>query len=516
MTVALPIDAARAAAPALLAWRRHLAVLAAVAAAILALFHRDAAHLVSLWWNSSTYNHCLLIPPIIAWLVWQRRPELARTVPSLWWPGLLLVGGGASGWLLGDAGGVALARHAGLVLMLQGAVIACLGKAAARGLVFPIFYALFLVPAGEELVPPMQTLTAHMTDALLASAGIPAHLEGVFITTPTGYFEVAEACAGVKFLVAMVAYGALVANLCFRSWPRRIAFMAAAIVIPIVANGVRAYGTIHIAYLTSNDFAEGFDHLVYGGIFFAFVLALTMAVGWPFFDRKASDPWFDPEALQPTAPKPVASPRLAGLAAAAIAIAILPLLWSAAIASTGTRPAPEAIRFPDVPGWTRVAPERGRPWQPSFAGADVLRIARYRDAQGREVDLAIAVFARQAEGRELVGFGQGAAGPDSPWDWTGTGAPFPGGRSDLLHSNRVVREVASFYRVGDILTGSAGAVKIETMKTRLLGGPQRAVAVLVSSEAPGAGLAARPAIDSFLAALGPVEPLADRAAGIGR
>jgi hypothetical protein len=48
------------------------------------------------------------------------------------------------------------------------------------------------------------------------------------------------------------------------------------------------------------------------------------------------------------------------------------------------------------------------------------------------------------------------------------------------------------------------------MKVRLLGGPQRAVAVTVSAEDPGA----RTALDSFVRALGPVDRLADRAAGL--
>jgi len=186
-------------------WRTHLVALALLAAAILVLFLRDASAIVAIWWESSTFNHCLLIGPIIAWLVVQRRAELARLTPAAWWPGLLLAGAGAVGWLLGEAGGVAFARHLGLVFMLQGAVIACLGKAVARGLAFPLGYALFLVPLGEELVPAMQTLTAEMSAGLLALTGVPAHLEGVFITTPTGYFEVAEACAGVKFLIAMAA-----------------------------------------------------------------------------------------------------------------------------------------------------------------------------------------------------------------------------------------------------------------------------------------------------------------------
>jgi exosortase len=64
-----------------------------------------------------------------------------------------------------------------------------------------------------------------MSMLLLALSGIPASLDGVFITTPTGYFEVAEACSGVQFLIAMAAYGVLVANLCFRSWTRRLLFV---------------------------------------------------------------------------------------------------------------------------------------------------------------------------------------------------------------------------------------------------------------------------------------------------
>jgi hypothetical protein len=77
-----------------------------------------------------------------------------------------------------------------------------------------------------------------------------------------------------------------------------------------------------------------------------------------------------------------------------------------------------------------------------------------------------------------------------------------------------VREVASFYRVGRVLTGSAARVKLETMRVRLIGGPQRAVAVLVSAAPPADGISPRPAIDAFLADLGPVERLADRAAGM--
>jgi EpsI family protein len=231
-----------------------------------------------------------------------------------------------------------------------------------------------------------------------------------------------------------------------------------------------------------------------------------MAAGWPFFDRKVSDKWFDPAALQPVAP---ASSRIPYVAAAAAALAAAPLLWSAAIASAAA-PAPADIVLPQVSGWQRVADESGRPWQPHYAGADVIRIGRYRNDAGQKVDLAIALFARQEEGRELVGFGQGAVGPNSGWAWAGNGPAPANGRLDRIQSFGTFREVATFYRVGHILTGSPLEVKLETMKTRLLGGPQRAVAVMVSADGP----APRPAIDAFIRSLGPIDRLADEAAGL--
>jgi exosortase A len=500
MTAAFAFPAARR----WTAWQLHLASLAFVWCAMLVLFHADAAHIVSIWWNDATFNHCLLILPLIGWLVWQRLPDLRRLRPAAWTGGLALVGAGAAGWLLGEAGSVSIARHAGLVLMLQGAVIACLGKAVARGLAFPIFYGLFLIPFGEELVPPMQTITANIATSLLAVTGIPAHLEGVFITTSSGYFEVAEACAGVRFLVAMLALAALVANVCFRAWSRRIAFIALALVVPVLANGVRAWGTIYIADLTSIEFASGFDHILYGWIFFAIVVALILGAAWRFFDRSAEDRWFDPAALPR---EPGAS--VAAVTAAAILLALAPVAWSKGVAAVSSGPAPVAVELPQVAGWQKLAPSRS--WRPQFAGTDLFRMARYRDGQGRVVDLAVAVFADQAEGAEVIGYGQGLA---PGWAWTADSPAPPNGRAERIASHGVAREVVSFYRVGDILTGSGVEVKLETMKTRLLGGRRRAVAILVSAPAPAAGISSRPAVDAFLAALGPVDHFADRAAGL--
>lgn len=504
MTAYAPIEATPGGA--LTPWRRQLLLLGLAVAVILVAFARDAADIADIWWRSDTFGHCPIVLLMIGWLIWQRRAPLAQLTPRNWAPGLVIVGMGAGGWLLGDAAGVAQARHLGLLFMLQGSAIALLGPSVSSGLTFPLAYAIFLVPFGEELVPPLQTLTARICMALLGLVRLPAHIDGVFITTPTGYFEVAEACSGVNFLIAMFAYAVFAAHLCFRGMARRVAFVLFAVTSSVLANGVRAWGTIYISHLTSIDFAAGFDHVFYGWFFFAIVLALVTAIGWPFFDRSIDDPAFDPARLVEASP-----PRPASFAVPIGLVAILaaPLAWSAAIAASGREALPNPIALPQVAGWQRTPYAPATPWAPHFTGADHRLLGRYVDGRGNAVDLAIILYGRQEEGRELIGYGQGAVAPESGWAWTTRTPGPPGGMGERITGpGPVVREVVSFYRLGGVTTGSAARVKLETLKSRLLGGSQIAAAVLVSAE-ERQGRSARPAIDRFLADLGPVDRLAD-------
>jgi exosortase A len=491
-------------------WSLHLWILGAAWAAILLLFWRDATDMALIWWNSSTFNHCLLILPILGWLVIQRKDALVVLKPKSYWPALLYVAAGSFGWLVGDAAGLGVARQLGLLMMLQGSVVAVLGLNVARGLLFPLFYMLFLLPVGEEAVPALQTLTAKMCMIMLDWANIPAQINGIFITTPTGYFKVAEACSGVKFLIAMIALGALVCNQCFSHWGRRAVFMAACVIVPILANGMRAFGTIYIAHYYGVEFASGFDHVFYGWIFFAVVIALVMAGGWRFFDRMADDPPVDTARLQYTPRGGMAlKPAIAGL----LCVTGIPVLWSSASASQKS-PIPVQISLPQVKGWQEVpyAPKVG--WRPYYAGANHTLFGRYRNANGQMVDLYVAVYDKQSEGRELIGFGQGAVSENSDWAWSApASAPENAHGEQITAPGPVQRDVISFYRVNGVTSGSAKVIKLAAMKARLFGGNQQAVAVMISAEHMDGG-AHRAAMTAFMKDLGSIDNLADHMAGL--
>jgi exosortase A len=310
-------------------WRLPLLRLALAWTALIALLWGEWVDMVHQWWNASTYNHILLIPPILVWLVHLRRDELARLAPQAWWPGLAWLAPGLLAWLAGSLTDVNLVRQVGAVMLLQAAVPALLGPRIAFGLLFPLAYMFFLVPFGDEIIPALQAITAQLAIALTHASGVPAQIDGFFIDTPAGLFEVAEACSGVKFLVAMVALGTLVAHLCFSSSRRRAVFMAAAVIVPILANGVRAWGTIFVAQSQGLEFAAGFDHIVYGWIFFALVIAVLLGASWRFFDRSPDDPLVDVGELR-------SSPSLAGLEAFAIggwrALVVLLILTAGTVA----------------------------------------------------------------------------------------------------------------------------------------------------------------------------------------
>lgn len=497
-------------------WHRALLQLALVWLALIALFAADWAAMLNQWWNSSTYNHILLVPIIVAWLGWQRRDWLFedKPQPSCW--GLAAVVLALLVWVLGASAGLSLLRQAGVVALLPASFLLLLGPRAVAGQFFPLAYLAFLVPFGDELVPPLQVITAAMTIALIRLSAIPATIDGVFIDTPAGLFEVAEACSGIKFLIAMIALGVLVSNLCFKSWRRRAAFMALCLTVPVVANGLRAFGIVWAAQFVGAEKAAGVDHLIYGWMFFAIVIAAVLALAWRFFDRPIDDPMVDRDRiaksrflarLERTSLSPIAA--LAGLALA---------LGGAQAWARGAEaleaPFQAQLFLPEVAGWQRVNYRPQVWWEPRARGAEHRLLGSYADAKGRKVDVFFAAYSAQREGKEAGGFGEGALRPDSGWSWEGAGPALPPARSEWLRGEgRVERLAYTWYRSGNLTTGSNARLKLAVMRDQLLLRARPTMVLILSAE----NLTEAPAeavIADFRRSTGPLDGWIDRIAAL--
>lgn len=385
-------------------WRAALSALIIALLAIVVLYWPTVASMATQWWHYETYAHGMLVVPIVLYMIWTRRRELAVLEPCVapMAAGLLLLL--SLGWLAADVAEISVIRQFALVGMIQAAIYALAGGRVAWAMAFPLAYLLFAVPVGEALIPPLQQVTAWFTVEGLRLTGIPVLWEGLYITIPTGNFEVAEACSGLRYLIASLALGFLYAYLTYYSVWRRLAFIALSVVMPIVANGVRAYGIVMIAHLSEMKHAVGVDHLIYGWFFFGLVVLLMFWIG---------SLWREPERVhdQPSMMSPIESSlaepakKVAGRYAVWTLMVILAAavgpLWVTWTSREGLSVAPVVLRAPPV-----VAPWLGPEaetdtWEPQFSGADAVVRSRYA-LEGRTAHLYIAYYRQQRPDAKLV------------------------------------------------------------------------------------------------------------------
>jgi exosortase A len=263
-------------------WSPALATLAVGALVFGYAFWSEIVHAIGVWNDSTAYNHCYLILPISAYLIWERRRAVGVRAPfPAPWP-LLAMAPVALIWLIADKAQIMEGRQLAAMTLFQLFVLAVLGFKAWRVVAFALLYLYFLVPAGAFITPALQDFAARFAVHGVELLGVPVYSDGLDIEVPGARFTVAEACAGLRFLIASVALGTLYGYMMYRSWGRRAAFVVVSAVVPIIANGLRVVGIVMLGYWLGSAEAATADHLIYGWVFFSMVSFVLIILGLPF------------------------------------------------------------------------------------------------------------------------------------------------------------------------------------------------------------------------------------------
>jgi exosortase A len=279
---AVTLDLSHAGAAVRRLWNLAVMALAVGTIAFIGVFFEEAKRAVQVWDGSTAYNHCFLILPIVAYLIWERwRALTARAPEPTFWPFAAMVPV-ALVWLFADSARIMEGRQLAAMTLFQLFVFAVLGARVWRVAAFALLYLYFLVPAGAFITPYLQTFAARFAVKGVELLGIPIYSDGYHIEVPGAKFEVAEACAGLRFLIASVALGTLYGYTMYRSWKRRAVFIVVSIIVPIVANGFRVLGIVVLGWILGNAEAAVADHLIYGWLFFSLVSLILILLGLPF------------------------------------------------------------------------------------------------------------------------------------------------------------------------------------------------------------------------------------------
>lgn len=474
-------------------------------AAIIALFWDSVSAALAVWSDASAHRVRYFVLPIAAYFVWLRRHEVRAVPPSPTVFGLLLALPFAMLWLVSHAAAVRLGEQIAVVGLIQALLLGVLGPGIYRVLLFPFLLLWLLIPAGDSLVPWLLDLTTWMTTVGLNLGGVPPQVEGNLIIVPSGSYKVVEECAALDFLLGSLVIALVFAGLMYNRFGKRLAYIAAALSVAMLANGVRTTTVVLITHLSDGKIDLASDHAAYGWILFFLATLLTMAVGHRFRDT----------------PETLATPRLSGvvgrdgtvLRVVVVALGIMGLSGFAPAYAVSvipkSLPASAAARLclPDRIGpWTRSG--AALDWQPLYPGADGQAAAPY----GRDeavVNLHVLYYWAQTEGAEMIGWGNRLADDETTWFWsdsrkvrTALGDQPLSVQATRLRSKQRRLLIWQWYWVDGRFTSSPALAKLLQAKATLLQGDPRAAVILVAAEEKGAPQVARAALHAFTAEAG--------------
>lgn len=351
-----------------------------------------------IWWRSETYAHGFFVLPVALYIAYAQRARLTGLEPERSRLGLIALACCGLGWLVASIAGVQAGEQLMAVLMIPALVLALSGPRIARVLAFPLLFLLFAVPFGESFIPAMMEFTASFTVFMLRLTGVPVYREGLFFSVPTGEWSVVAECSGIRYLIASLMLGTLFAYMTYTKPWKRVGFVALSAIVPVFANGMRAYLIVMIAHLSDMRLALGVDHFIYGWVWFGVVIMLLYWLGNVFRDP----PRLPGVTGSVAAVTPAPAPRL-GTFAAALAVLLFWPYWSATVEAVardhgGDWPRPELPT--DAGTWARTSPALTE-WHPLFQNPVAELHASYARGADR-VGLHAAYYPYSRQGSELV------------------------------------------------------------------------------------------------------------------
>jgi len=455
----------------------------------LLLFHHTIIGLVTTWSVSNTYGHGFLIAPIVIWLIYRERVKLAyiEKTPSI--VGLLAMCVVSVGWFVSSLSYINVAEQFSFFLLPVTIIWAYYGLAMVKALAFPLAFLFLSIPVGDFLIPYLQFSTADIAVKVLSVLNVPVFRDGMYIQIPNGNFHVAEACSGIRFLISTVTIGILLAYLNFDKLYKQLLFIVFCVAVAIFGNGLRAFLMILIGYLSNMKAAVGFDHIVYGWVFFSFLLIIVFGVGNYFAD--------DYKKTEHTEQNSTIINKQPAMSFVALMIASL--AFGALLQYPYYRYV-QQLTIQDAPfihqkelSEALISADIHSNWQPLFPHADIIKRRQFNSSNQQPIDVLEISYLFEQNGKELISYENQLFDPEK-WSLQsiGTGKVISKTGITLAYNRFVItslsgqtREIRVVYKVGNRFFANKLAVKLWQLLNKIsfhdLGGKAIIVSMPIES-----------------------------------
>lgn len=389
--------------------RRSWLLVGVAFAVVLLAFYSSVLRLTETWFTREEYSHGVLIPLIAAFLIWQRRDEIARAKFSGSWAGVALVLLGCMLKIVGDIGLFYILQQYALLITIYGLALALVGWRTFKLLAVPLLLLLFMIPLPEfflqNLSARLQLISSQIGVLVIKAFGISVFVEGNVIDLGGYQLQVAEACSGLRYLFPLMTLGFMMAYLFKVAMWKRVVLFLSSIPLTVLMNSFRigVIGVLVEHYGIA--MAEGFLHDFEGWVVFMACTAL-MLLEVVVLARIGRDsrPWREVFGWQGGNSSPSAERTLRPMPWSFVAGAVLliPLFGATLLLPQRTEyipPRQAFVSFPsELEGW------KGRRQILDSVYLDTLKLDDYLYANfgqegGNPVNLLVAWYDTQTEGR---------------------------------------------------------------------------------------------------------------------
>ncbi len=240
------------------------------------------------------WGHVFVVPLISGFVVWRHRADIARARVMTFWPAFapLLLAIMAYFFCV-----VGIKNHMlqGLTIILAvfSATLLILGPALMRYFFLPIAFLVFGITVAEMIMQritfPLQLSASSGAHALLSVIGVMFDFDvtksgntlEIFKGARSFPLNVAEACSGMRMVIAFLALAGCVALLQTKVWWQRVALLLLGPVVAIFMNIIRVT-ILGVLTLMNPKLIQGEAHILIGTLLLIPALFLFLGGQWIF------------------------------------------------------------------------------------------------------------------------------------------------------------------------------------------------------------------------------------------
>jgi exosortase len=249
-------------------------------------FWPTLAQLARDWQGDDDYSVGQLVPLVGAFLVWRERKSLRQCpLRPCWFGGVALLLMAQAGWIYGLLFMFESAQRYALVLALAGLVLMVAGWRMLHHVSWIALFLCLMVPLPGRvhnlISGPLQRMATTGAVFLLEAFGARVSQQGNVVVFKEGTsLAVAEACSGLRMLMAFIIVAAFIAYMVKRASWQKVVLLVSSVPIAIIGNIVRIFATAVLMLHVSEELAETFFHDLAGFAMMLVAVLLTFCELW--------------------------------------------------------------------------------------------------------------------------------------------------------------------------------------------------------------------------------------------